>query len=56
MPVTGLMKDLIKTRNEGIELLETIARSIESGTISMHSEMLCRECRKYLQANSKMKI
>jgi hypothetical protein len=56
MPVTGIMKDLIKSRNEGIDLLEKIARSIESGTIAMHSEMLCAKCRDYINANTKIKV
>ena len=56
MPVTGMMKEIIESRNKGIDLLLSIARSLESGTISMHTEMYIKKCRKYLDDNTKTTI
>lgn len=53
MPVTGIMKDLIKSRNEGIDLLESIVLSIENGTVGIHTELFIKKCRNYLDKNTK---
>ena len=56
MAIIGIMKDLIKSRNEGIDLLESIVLSIENGTVGIHTELFIKKCRKYLDANTKTAI